>query len=88
MQKATQLTAIDDILKNTSQVNEATFISANAALCDDTGCVSRVSGNEPDYIACDYGHFTKSGSEYFVNRIKNDVSTVHMKLHINKLLGE
>ncbi|EHX1202639.1 acyltransferase, partial [Salmonella enterica subsp. enterica serovar Enteritidis] len=45
------------------------YISAYKALCNESGCLTRV-GNGPDFItAVDWGHLTKPGSDFLFNKI-------------------
>lgn len=72
-QPANQLKDVEAILLNISKKEDVKFISALSELCNEKGCISRI-GNEPeDFIAIDYGHFSKSGSEYFINKIRNQI---------------
>lgn len=49
------------------------YISAYKALCNESGCLTRV-GNGPDFItAVDWGHLTKPGSDFLFNKIGNKI---------------
>lgn len=79
-QKATQLDELDAILQKNAADAGVDFISANKVLCDEEGCISKVvEDQQSDYIACDYGHFTETGSQFFVDRIKSDLLPGRMK---------
>jgi hypothetical protein len=79
-QKATQLENLDAILQRISIDAGVDFISINKTLCDENGCVSKaVEDQQTDYIACDYGHFTEVGSEFFVDKIKTDLLPIWMR---------
>ncbi|EDY0093675.1 acyltransferase [Salmonella enterica] len=47
------------------------YISAYRVLCNESGCLTRV-GNGPDNLtAVDWGHLTKPGSDFLMNKIGN-----------------
>lgn len=69
-QKAQTFNDIDDVLKSVTENQLVDFISVANILCDVNGCISRVEDSS-DFIARDHSHFTKSGSEFFVENIKS-----------------
>jgi peptidoglycan/LPS O-acetylase OafA/YrhL len=73
MQKAERLDDIDMMLSNISKRAGVAYISALDILCNTEGCISRVGEEPSDLIAVDYGHLSKTGSEYFVEKIKNEI---------------
>lgn len=74
LQKAIRLDDVDEMLEKISINNHVDFISAIDRLCNSEGCVSRVGEQPTDWIAVDYGHFSKAGSEYFISNIQDDLS--------------
>jgi len=73
MQKAETLDDIDILLKDISGNAGVQFISAIDNLCNIDGCISRVGDDPADLIAKDYGHLSRAGSEYFAEKIKNEI---------------
>jgi len=47
-----------------------TYISPYKILCKNSECTSRVGANPLDLITVDSEHLSKSGSEYFINEVK------------------
>ena len=41
------------------------YLSPVDALCNEQGCIAKTGDNPEDFIAMDYGHLSKSGSEFF-----------------------
>ncbi|ECH0840765.1 acyltransferase [Salmonella enterica subsp. enterica] len=51
----------------------AEYISAYRALCNESGCLTRV-GDGPDYVtAVDWGHLTKRGSDFLFEKIGREI---------------
>jgi len=46
------------------------YVSVINELCNSEGCISRVGGAPQDFIAIDYGHFSKNGSEFLIEKFK------------------
>ena len=72
-QKAIVFNELDDQLRRVTESNSMEYISAIRELCNADGCLSRVGNQPEDFIAVDYGHLSKAGSEYFINLIKEEV---------------
>jgi hypothetical protein len=72
-QKAILMSELDEALRAVTISNGAKYISAIGELCNQEGCISRVGGESLDFIAADYGHLTKSGSEFFVEKIRDKI---------------
>ena len=49
------------------------YISAYEHMCNDDGCLTRVSDNVSDLTAVDWGHLTNSGSIFLIEKIKNQI---------------
>ncbi|MFV4839005.1 acyltransferase family protein [Citrobacter freundii] len=49
------------------------YISAFKALCNENGCLTRVSDGLDNLTAVDWGHLTKPGSEFLFNKIGNKI---------------
>ena len=49
------------------------YLSPVDALCNEQGCIAKTGDNPEDFIAMDYGHLSKSGSEYFSNIYKDQL---------------
>ncbi|MGL7661120.1 acyltransferase [Salmonella sp. NW791] len=61
----------DLYLKKPIEKMGAEYISAYDAMCNESGCLARV-GNGPDNLtAVDWGHLTKPGSDFLMNKIGN-----------------
>ncbi|MFA6198751.1 MAG: SGNH hydrolase domain-containing protein, partial [Patescibacteria group bacterium] len=72
-QKATVFPTLDNSLKQITESNGAAYISAIQHLCNADRCISRIGDNPESFIAVDYGHLSKAGSEYFVGKIKQGI---------------
>lgn len=71
--KATRLTQFDELLEKMAKSRGFQYISAWNVICNEEGCLNRVGPTHNDFIAFDYGHFSKSGSIYFIGRIQKDI---------------
>lgn len=70
MQPAIILSEQDAMIERVAADHALGFISAINELCDAQGrCLARVGDQKTDFIAIDYGHFSKAGAEYFVEHI-------------------
>lgn len=49
------------------------YLSPVDALCNEQGCIAKTGDNPEDFIAMDYGHLSKSGSEFFSNIYKDQL---------------
>jgi hypothetical protein len=72
-QKAYELRYIDEILEANADKLDYIYLSPNALLCNEEGCVARVGEKYTDFIAVDYGHFSKAGSIYFAKLIRSTI---------------
>jgi len=70
MQKAHLLVEVDKILSEISNESGLIYISPISELCNLDGCISKVGESSKSFIAVDYGHLSKAGSEYFVNQVQ------------------
>lgn len=68
-QNATLLSELDNGLARVAQDKGVTYISALQVLCNTEGCISRVGEIPEQFIAIDYGHLSKAGSEFFAHKI-------------------
>jgi peptidoglycan/LPS O-acetylase OafA/YrhL len=73
IQFASRLDDVDMILENISHKAGVHYISAIKVLCNLEGCVSRVGEELLDFVAIDSSHFSKAGSEYFIDKISGIV---------------
>jgi len=71
--QATTLKDIDYQLGKLTKAKGSIYISSINILCNESGCLARVGNQPADLIARDYGHFSKSGAEYFIDKIKNEI---------------
>lgn len=69
-QRAIELRELDAGLASVSQDYGVHYISALSQLCNANGCISRVGDKPEQFIAIDYGHLSKAGSEYFAHLIE------------------
>jgi hypothetical protein len=62
--------ALDAAMRATVEAAHAgTYFSAWAALCDASGCLTRI-GNDPDALTTwDYGHLTTPGARYLARKL-------------------
>ena len=70
---ATQLTELDKELSKIAKNQNISYISVLPILCNDDGCIARLGNTIDDFVQVDYGHLTKAGSEFLLERIKNDI---------------
>lgn len=61
----------DKYLRDQLQIADVEYISAYEQLCNQDGCLTRVSNNISDLSAVDWGHLTKSGSIFLINKIED-----------------
>ena len=71
--KANKFTKLDEDLRLITTSLDIKYISLSAELCNQNGCIARVGELPEDFIMIDYGHFSKSGSEYIMKKIKNNI---------------
>ena len=71
MQVAEKLNDIEKILKLVSNDVGVEFVSVVNTLCNGESCIARISDLPEDFTAIDYGHLSKSGSEYLIKQIEN-----------------
>jgi peptidoglycan/LPS O-acetylase OafA/YrhL len=69
--KANLFNDVDSVLKHTSKDMAVLYISPYSILCEGSECLTRVSNKAEDFIAVDWGHLSRSGSEYFISKISN-----------------
>jgi peptidoglycan/LPS O-acetylase OafA/YrhL len=60
---------IERSIRSTAESHGAGYVSAMKTLCNSEGCLVRVGDNPGDILVWDDNHFSKAGSEYFVNQI-------------------
>jgi peptidoglycan/LPS O-acetylase OafA/YrhL len=70
-QQAETLNEVDKILAEICHDNELDYISPIFELCNSEGCIARVGTTPETFIAVDYGHLSKAGSEYFIMLVKD-----------------
>jgi hypothetical protein len=69
MQKAEKLNNIETVLKTVSTDTGVEYVSLTDALCNTDGCLARTGERPEDFTSIDYGHLSKSGSEYLIEQI-------------------
>jgi peptidoglycan/LPS O-acetylase OafA/YrhL len=72
-QKAIIFPGLDDSLRKVTELNGAIYFSTIKHLCVNDYCISRVGDYPESFIAVDYGHLSKAGSEYVMNLIKSEI---------------
>ena len=65
--------AWDAYLRQHLRGERVRYVSAMDALCNDQGCLTRLSDEVTDTTAVDWGHLSKNGSVYLANRIEAQV---------------
>ena len=60
---------IERSIRSTAESHGAGYVSAMKTLCNSEGCLVRVGDDPGDILVWDDNHFSKAGSEYFVNQI-------------------
>jgi peptidoglycan/LPS O-acetylase OafA/YrhL len=73
LQQAIIFPDLEGSVKKITELNNDTYISAIQHLCKVDKCISRVGDTPESFIAVDYGHLSKAGSEYFMGLIKRDI---------------
>jgi peptidoglycan/LPS O-acetylase OafA/YrhL len=76
---AIKLTEIESLLEKISFSEGVIYISLNTALCNQGGCIAKLNPPYNEFIQVDYGHFSKSGSEYVMDKIKSQMEIDLMK---------
>ena len=71
--KANTFSDVDISLARTSKDLAVNYISPYKFLCQGDECLTRISNTSKDFIAVDWGHLSKSGSEYFISQISNSI---------------
>lgn len=51
----------------------AEYISSYDAMCIDEACLTRIKDNPKDLVTIDWGHLSKSGSDFLMDSIKNKI---------------
>jgi peptidoglycan/LPS O-acetylase OafA/YrhL len=69
MQKAQILNGIEKVLKTVATDTGVEYLSLTDALCNADGCLARTGNRAEDFTSIDYGHLSKSGSEYLVEQL-------------------
>ena len=69
MLSATMFIEEDKDLATMAQAQGIKYISPNESLCDANQCISRLGNKSTDLMAVDFGHLSKTGSEFFVQKI-------------------
>lgn len=65
--------AWDDYLKHSVPTIGATYVSAYDIFCGADGCLSRLGDDAADLPFVDFGHLTKNGSIYLLDKIQREV---------------
>jgi len=73
MQRAILLNDLDLRLEKLAVTEGAVYISPIKILCKGDECISRVGDRAEDFIAIDYGHFSRNGSEFFIGQIQEKI---------------
>lgn len=73
MQNAEKLNQLEILLRLVSQENHVEYVSLIDAFCEKDKCLARVGDDPVDFVAIDYGHLSKKGSEYLINKISNKI---------------
>lgn len=68
-QKAEKLNDIEMVLKTVAADTRVEFVSVTDSLCNAEGCLARTDDLPEDFTSIDYGHLSKSGSEYLIKQI-------------------
>ena len=63
----------ESVLKEIASQNNIEYISAIDALCDSDGCIARLGDAIDDFVQIDNGHLSKAGSEYLIDKIKEEI---------------
>lgn len=63
----------DDYFRKNIPKLDVEYISIYDVLCNEKGCLTRTSDNAKDITAIDFGHLTKSGSIYLIEKIRNSI---------------
>ena len=58
------------------------YLSPVDVLCNKQGCITRIGAAPEDYIAMDYGHLSKAGSEFFSKAYQDELLNF-TALHLN-----
>ena len=75
MQTAKKLNDIEVILKKVTNDTRVEYVSVVDILCNIDGCLARTGDFPEDFTSIDYGHLSKSGSEYLVEHIEHKLLT-------------
>lgn len=73
MQAAKKLNDVEKILIKVSQDTNIEYVSVLDVLCNEEGCIARTSDLPQDFTSIDYGHLSKSGSEYLIEQIEHKI---------------
>lgn len=77
------LNDVNDIIQRITNEENVEFISAIDILCENDKCISRTGDNSEDFIAIDEDHFSKNGSIFFINKIKENIFSDDFLLNNN-----
>ncbi|HUK10953.1 MAG TPA: acyltransferase family protein [Stellaceae bacterium] len=66
-----EIFSTDRILKEIIAKTPAEYVSLTDALCDERGCLARVSDGPQGLIAFDYGHMTEAGARYVARLLRD-----------------
>ena len=72
---ASDMPLLNARLKDSARRLGINYIDAYRVFCDDQGCLTRVGENPTDFVSVDSAHLSKAGSEYFVNKIWNQIES-------------
>lgn len=63
----------DDYLKLHVPSTGASYVSALEVLCEPSGCLTRIGNDIANLPAVDFGHLSKQGSVYLVDKIQSEI---------------
>jgi peptidoglycan/LPS O-acetylase OafA/YrhL len=75
IQMAEKLNDIEKVLKTVATDTRVEYVSVTDALCNAEGCLARTSDRPEDFTSIDYGHLSKSGSEYLIEQLASKLLT-------------
>jgi hypothetical protein len=67
------LDSLEKLMGDIAKNHNVEYVSMMHEFCNEEGCVMRVGESADDFITYDYGHLSKNGAEYFVDKIKNKI---------------
>jgi hypothetical protein len=64
---------IEEPMRQIAKEKGATYILPRDILCEGEKCLTRLSDQQEDLLAMDYGHLTVSGSNFLIARCEKDI---------------